>query len=124
MAHQAFAMRTIALVGLDAETQLVVKSVLPGLRATTETVRLGPATVATLADLHPDLIVLEADTHPDLFSLIESLKTTPATSTVPIIVLTSQPDIARGRLSRQVFTVLPLPVEPDDLRVALHSALG
>ena len=125
MAQDSSASMTLALVGFHSEIGRIVAEALQDEGFTVTHLEIGPATVGELSRQRPALIVVEAGLNPAALTLLDDLRVTPETSAVPVIVLGSiEPVQAQAHAAGNVYAVVPLPFDLDDLLRAATGALA
>jgi DNA-binding response OmpR family regulator len=116
--------RHLLLLGCPPELQDLMESFLSD---EGHAVRLGTdISVATvLADTPPDVIILITDPHAPSLALLDSLRATPETAAIPVIVLSTLDALqVQAQSSGNVYTSLPMPFDLHALLEAVQGALA
>jgi RsbT co-antagonist protein rsbRD N-terminal domain len=119
----------LALAGFDPAVRAGLAAALAEAgyrpRAVALAPRRRPPGVAALAAARPALLLLAAGADPAVLALLDALRLHPATAALPVLVLgTSAPVREQALASGNVYTVLGLPVDLDELLDAVRRALA
>lgn len=115
--------KRVALVRVDPEIEPILADTLA--EAGSQVSSLRPASADQLVRHRPDLILLEAGPQSDAVTLLDALREHPETVGVPVIVLGTMPTLQeQAQTSGNVYTVLPMPFELDELLDAVEGALA
>jgi CheY-like chemotaxis protein len=120
----ALTTQRIALSAFAPELSELLESVLAAEGYAPQPLDLGPLGTDTPAGLPPDLVVLAVG-DPASLGLLDRLRTSPATTAVPVIVLGTLPPVQeQAQASGNVYAVLSMPFHLDELLEAVEGALA
>jgi DNA-binding response OmpR family regulator len=85
----------------------------------------GPDSLDIIRELRPDLLVVTVEPNGPGLALLDAVRQDPAAHTIPVIALSTMESLQeQAQASGNVFTVLPMPFELDQLLSGVGAALA
>src|SRR5215212_1625541 len=117
--------KRVSLVGLDAEVAMLLTALLGDEGYEADTISLDSFPEPLSEASRPDLIIFATTTSPDRLDALDRLRTTPATDAIPVIVLATLSSMwEQAQASGNVYAVLPVPFDIDQLMESVRGALA
>ena len=115
----------VVLVGIQRDIQDLLEMILQDAGYPTVSYPLDLATVASLAQAPPSVILAETGTSAACLEFLDALRSDPPTAAIPVIVLSSiEPMQVQAQAAGNVYAVLALPFDLDELERALAGAIA